>query len=147
MIKDFGTANGTLIKTLMTEFKVCAAHKMFQKTFSHKRLISVPLAVSNLPDPNATTFQNMKPEDFDPPEEDQPFAQEGYAIMAAAFEVHREIHGGLLEEIYQESLEEELRLRNLPFVAKQKLAVFYKGRQLKKRMSQIFMSSERSLLS
>lgn len=75
----------------------------------------------------------MKPEDFDAPDEDQPFAQEGYALMAAAFEVHREVHGGLLEDIYQESLEEELRLRDIPFTARQELAIFYKGRELKKR--------------
>lgn len=75
----------------------------------------------------------MKPEDFDDPEDDQPFAQEGYAFMGAVFEVHREIHGGLLEDIYQESLEEELRRRNIPFIARQELAIFYKGHELKKR--------------
>lgn len=75
----------------------------------------------------------MKPEDFDGPDADQPFAQEGYALMAAVFEVHREVHGGLLEDIYQESLEEELRLRDIPFTARQELAIFYKGRELKKR--------------
>ena len=30
-------------------------------------------------------------------------SEEGYALMGAAFEVHREIGGGLNEEIYQES--------------------------------------------
>ena len=61
------------------------------------------------------------------------FAQEGYDLMAAAFAVHNETGGGLLEEIYQESLELELGMRGIPFKAKQELAVFYKGRELKKR--------------
>ena len=61
------------------------------------------------------------------------FSKEGYDLMAAAFAVHNETGGGLLEEIYQESLELELGLRGIPFQPKQELAVFYKGRELKKR--------------
>ena len=34
----------------------------------------------------------------------KPFAKEGYDLMAAVFEVHREQGGGLAEEIYQECL-------------------------------------------
>ena len=65
--------------------------------------------------------------------DNHPLSQEGYALMAAAFEVHNELGGGLLEEIYQECLELELGLRGIPFQAKQELHVFYKKRQLKKR--------------
>ena len=63
----------------------------------------------------------------------QPYAQEGYDLMGAAFEVHREAGGGLSEEIYQECLELELGFRNIPFIPRQELSVFYKGKQLKKR--------------
>lgn len=59
--------------------------------------------------------------------------QEGYDLMAAAFEVHNEMGGGLLEEIYQESLEIELGLRQIPFTPKQELRVYYKNWELKKR--------------
>ena len=59
--------------------------------------------------------------------------QEGYDLMNAAFEVHNEQGGGLLEEIYQESLEVELELRGMQFSPRQELKVFYKGRELKKR--------------
>ena len=76
--------------------------------------------------------QHMKPEDFDPPEQRSLLAQEGYALMGAAFEVHRVLGGGLLEEIYQEALEAELRLRGIPFVARQELAIEYKGNILRK---------------
>ena len=36
---------------------------------------------------------------------DEYMGAEGYALMGAVFEVHRELGGGLSEEIYQESLE------------------------------------------
>ena len=58
------------------------------------------------------------------------FKEEGYKLMGAAFEVYNEIGYGMAEEIYQQSLEVELGLRGIPFVGKQKLDVFYKGRKL-----------------
>jgi GxxExxY protein len=61
------------------------------------------------------------------------FADEGYKLMGGAFEVYNENGGGLLEEIYQESLEIELGLREIPFAAKPPIPVFYKGRELQKR--------------
>ncbi len=64
---------------------------------------------------------------------DQPLAQEGYELMGAAFEVHNIQGGGLLEEIYQQSLEMELDLRSIPFRRKQELSVHYKGRKLEKK--------------
>ena len=63
----------------------------------------------------------------------EPYAEEGYALMGAAFEVHNVIGGGLLEEIYQQSLEIELEMRNIPFRRKEELLVDYKGRLLEKR--------------
>lgn len=65
--------------------------------------------------------------------EDGPFQQEGFDLMAAAFDVHNEVGGGLAEEVYQESLEVELEMRGMPFVSKQEIAIFYKGRELKRR--------------
>ncbi len=59
-------------------------------------------------------------------------SSEGYALMGAAFEVHREIGGGLAEEVYQECLEFELSLREIPFISKSPIKVSYKGRQLRK---------------
>ena len=53
--------------------------------------------------------------------------------MAAAFEVHAELNGGLAEEIYQESLEWELHLRDISYTSKERLNVFYKGHQLNKK--------------
>jgi GxxExxY protein len=61
------------------------------------------------------------------------YKDEGYKFMGAAFEVYNEQGYGLGEEIYQESLEIELGLREIAFHSKQELRCFYKGRELKKR--------------
>jgi GxxExxY protein len=58
--------------------------------------------------------------------------QEGFALMAAAFEVHATSGGGMAEEIYQESLEIELGLRAIPFLSKAPLRARYKGQTLRK---------------
>jgi GxxExxY protein len=60
------------------------------------------------------------------------YQQEGYDFMSAVFEVHNEMGGGFLEEVYHESLELELTRRGIPFVSKPKLQIFYKGQPLKK---------------
>ena len=64
---------------------------------------------------------------------DKPFAQEGYDFMAAVFEVHKVLGGGLGEEIYQQSLQVELGLRGITYDKKQELLVYYKGHQLEKK--------------
>jgi GxxExxY protein len=58
------------------------------------------------------------------------FENEGYKFMGGAFEVYNQLGYGMVEEIYQQSLEIELALRDIPFLSKDELAVFYKGRQL-----------------
>lgn len=77
---------------------------------------------------------------------DRPLAQEGYDLMGAVFEVHRVLGGGLLEEIYQQSLEVELELRGIPFVACRELRVFYKNRELRKRYITDFCVQGRIIL-
>lgn len=65
--------------------------------------------------------------------QDPLYSEEGYALMGAAFEVHNVQGGGLLEEIYQECMEIELGIREIPFKCKQELKVYYKDVELKKR--------------
>jgi GxxExxY protein len=50
--------------------------------------------------------------------------------MGAAFEVYNVQGYGMAEEIYQQSLEIELGLRNIPFVSKAPIDVFFKGQKL-----------------
>ncbi len=56
----------------------------------------------------------------------------GYALIGACFEVYNTLGSGFLEEVYQESLEIELALRGIPFVAKPRLKLAYKGHTLRK---------------
>jgi GxxExxY protein len=46
-------------------------------------------------------------------------AEESYAIRGAVFEVYREEGCGFLEAVYQECLEKEFKLRNLPMWPRQ----------------------------
>ena len=55
---------------------------------------------------------------------------EVYAIMGAAFDVHNELGSGFLEAVYQEAMEAELSLRNIPFVSQHPIGIKYKGQTL-----------------
>lgn len=55
-----------------------------------------------------------------------------HQIIGAAIEVHNEMGSGHLEAVYQECLEIEFELRNIPFISKPNLPLYYKGRKLKK---------------
>ena len=59
------------------------------------------------------------------------YEEESYAIRGAAFEVYKEHGNGYLEAVYQESMEIELKLREIPFAAQDPLKLFYKGHELK----------------
>ena len=50
-----------------------------------------------------------------------------FAIIGAAMEVHRELGSGFLEVVYQDALQHELRLRNIPFVHEHSIPIAYKG--------------------
>jgi GxxExxY protein len=52
-------------------------------------------------------------------------------ILAAAIEVHRELGPGLLESIYIECLEHELKARGLRFVRQLTVPVTYNGTRLR----------------
>jgi GxxExxY protein len=54
-------------------------------------------------------------------------------IVDAAIEVHRELGGpGLVEDVYEEALEEELRLRSVLVERQLPVRIVYKGRVLRK---------------
>ena len=55
------------------------------------------------------------------------YRDEVYAIQGAVFEVYREMGAGFLESVYQECLERELRIREIPFASQTGLALSYKG--------------------
>jgi GxxExxY protein len=61
------------------------------------------------------------------------FKDEAYAIIGACFEVYNDKGCGFLEAVYQECLEIELGLRQIPFQPQAELQLSYKGRPLKQR--------------
>jgi len=60
------------------------------------------------------------------------FKDEVYAIVGAAIEVHRVLGPGFLESVYQEALQIEFQLRNIPHEPQRKLRIVYKDRVLEK---------------
>ena len=57
------------------------------------------------------------------------YENETFAIRGAVFDVYNEMGCGFLEAVYQECLEREFKLRNIPFVAQSTLQLKYKGEQ------------------
>jgi GxxExxY protein len=57
---------------------------------------------------------------------------EVYRIVGAAIDVYNEFKSGFLESVYQEAMELELGLRNIPFKRQCPLKLTYKGITLQK---------------
>ena len=74
------------------------------------------------------------------------FEAETYEILGACFEVYREKGCGFLEDVYQECLEIEFGIREIPFLCKPELALEYKGRSLRKRYEPDFVCYENLVL-
>lgn len=53
-------------------------------------------------------------------------------ILNACMEVHNELGNGFLEPVYQEALEEEFKLQQIPYEREKLLPVMYKGKKLTK---------------
>ena len=65
--------------------------------------------------------------------------EESYKIIGACMTVHTELGSGLLEAIYQEALEEEFKIQNLPYNKEKPLEVFYKNKKLNKKYQADFI--------
>jgi GxxExxY protein len=63
--------------------------------------------------------------------ENFPCKDETYRIIGACFEVYKEKGCGFLEPVYQDCIEIELALQQIPFNPKQSLQLEYKGRPLR----------------
>jgi GxxExxY protein len=55
-----------------------------------------------------------------------------HAIIGAAMENHKEMGPGFLEAVYHECLEIEFQIRNIPYISKPRLKLYYKNKQLEK---------------
>jgi GxxExxY protein len=69
-----------------------------------------------------------------------------YAVIGAALEVHNALGPGHLEAVYQEALEIELGLRQVPFRSHPRIELEYKGRTLKKYYRPDFIVYDRVIV-
>lgn len=53
-----------------------------------------------------------------------------HAVIGAAIEVHKELGPGYSENIYEEALAYELRLRQIPFERQRPMTLHYKGHEI-----------------
>jgi GxxExxY protein len=60
------------------------------------------------------------------------YRDETYSIIGAAMETHKVLGCGFLEPVYQEALEVEFGLQNIPFAREVILPIHYKGQLLQK---------------
>ena len=58
------------------------------------------------------------------------YKKESYKIVGACFEVYNQKGFGFTELVYQECLEIEFKLQNIPFVSQPKIELEYKGKTL-----------------
>jgi len=59
------------------------------------------------------------------------YKEESFQIVGACFEVYNEIGCGFLEPVYQECIELEFGIQQIPFIAQQQLHLTYKSHPLK----------------
>jgi GxxExxY protein len=60
------------------------------------------------------------------------YKNESYAIVGACMKVHRALGPGFLEAVYEEVLEKEFIIQNIPFKKQVQLDLYYEGVKLKK---------------
>jgi GxxExxY protein len=61
------------------------------------------------------------------------FKEESYAIIGACMKVHRALGPGFLEAVYEEVVEKEFIIQNIPYERQVRLDLYYEGVQLKKQ--------------
>lgn len=74
------------------------------------------------------------------------YAEESYKINGALFEVHKELGPGLLEKVYQEALEKELKLQGIPFEREKDFTITYKGEKLEQKYIADFVIYDKIIL-
>ena len=74
------------------------------------------------------------------------FKDESFRIMGACFEVYKEIGCGFLEAVYQECLQIEFGLQNIPARSQPALSLTYKGHRLEKEYAADFICFDKIIL-
>ena len=67
-------------------------------------------------------------------------------MIGAAMEVHRVLGCGFTEPVYQEALEKEFVMRNIPYIREKELTINYKGIKLSKTFKADFLCYNKIIL-
>ena len=78
--------------------------------------------------------------------EDIILKDECFAIVGACMRVHTEMGNGFLESVYQECLEIDFDLSEIPYVAQSQLDLEYRGKRLKQTYKPDFFVYEQIIL-
>ena len=68
--------------------------------------------------------------------------QLAHSVIGAAIEVHRHLGPGFLEQIYEEAMALELKLRGIPFERQATIPVYYKGLLLTESRLDLLVAGE-----
>jgi GxxExxY protein len=74
------------------------------------------------------------------------FKEESYKIVGACFEVYKENGSGFLEVVYQECLSIEFRRQGIPFLAKPRIELHYKGQKLQQEYEPDFLCFDKIIV-
>lgn len=74
------------------------------------------------------------------------YKDESYKIIGACFEVYKTKGCGFLEGVYQECLAIEFSLRKIPFIAKRKIYLDYKGTPLEQYFEPDFICFDKIII-
>ena len=74
------------------------------------------------------------------------YEEESYSIIGAAIAVHQELGNGFLEAVYQEALEKEFQIRNIPYKREVPLTIYYKNEPLNKFYAADFICYDRIIV-
>ena len=74
------------------------------------------------------------------------YKDESYAIVGACMKVHRALGPGFLEAVYEEVVEKEFIVQNIPYKRQVRLDLYYEGVQLKKHYRADFVCYDRIIV-
>jgi len=74
------------------------------------------------------------------------YKEESYRIIGTCFEVYNDMGAGFLEAVFQDCLQLEFRLQEIPCLSQPKLNLNYKGNQLQCRYQPDFVCFEKIIV-
>ena len=74
------------------------------------------------------------------------YKEESFKVIGACMKVHRSLGAGFLEAVYEEALEKEFLIQNIPFKRQLKLELYYENEKLKKQYRADFVCYDAIIL-